>query len=108
MLGRVVWVSRRDACGTSRKSGSGPRYPRAGAAGYPPGAACVESTGVGDGNCYFVDSTHSNSWRQLRQVMCWQPWSFWIATPHVGLGHRRQDSPISAWLSGWLSDWVSD
>merc|ERR1711920_1030817 len=27
---------------------------------------CKESTGVGDGNCYFVDSTHSNSWRALR------------------------------------------
>lgn len=27
---------------------------------------CVESEGVGDGNCYFVDSTHSNSWRALR------------------------------------------
>ena len=29
---------------------------------------CVESTGVADGNCYFVDSTHSNTWRQLRIV----------------------------------------
>lgn len=29
---------------------------------------CVESTGVGDGNCYFVDSTHSNSWRSLRII----------------------------------------
>lgn len=27
---------------------------------------CKESTGVGDGNCYFVDSTHSNTWRALR------------------------------------------
>lgn len=27
---------------------------------------CVESSGVGDGECYFVDSTHSNSWRALR------------------------------------------
>eukprot|EP01065_Artemidia_motanka_P018565 TRINITY_DN2188_c1_g2_i1.p1 TRINITY_DN2188_c1_g2~~TRINITY_DN2188_c1_g2_i1.p1 ORF type:complete len:727 (+),score=159.33 TRINITY_DN2188_c1_g2_i1:105-2183(+) len=34
----------------------------------PAGAVskCVESTGVGDGECYFVDSTHSNSWRALR------------------------------------------
>jgi N-acetylglucosamine-6-sulfatase len=31
-------------------------------------AGCVESTGIGDGNCYFVDSTHSNNWRQLRIV----------------------------------------
>ena len=27
---------------------------------------CAESTGLGDGECYFVDSTRSNSWRQLR------------------------------------------
>ena len=27
---------------------------------------CIESEGVGDGNCYIVDSTHSNSWRMLR------------------------------------------
>ena len=26
---------------------------------------CNESTGIGDGNCYFVDSTHSNNWRQV-------------------------------------------
>ena len=31
-------------------------------------AGCVESTGVGDGTCYFVDSTHSNNWRQLRII----------------------------------------
>ena len=29
---------------------------------------CEEGTGVGDGNCYFVDSTHSNSWRALRII----------------------------------------
>ena len=34
----------------------------------PEGGACVESTGVGDGNCYFVDSKLSNNWRQLRIV----------------------------------------
>eukprot|EP00756_Hemistasia_phaeocysticola_P043841 Hpha_TRINITY_DN17415_c0_g1::TRINITY_DN17415_c0_g1_i1::g.85729::m.85729/K01137/GNS; N-acetylglucosamine-6-sulfatase len=28
--------------------------------------SCNESDGIGDGNCYFVDSTHSNSWRALR------------------------------------------
>jgi hypothetical protein len=31
-------------------------------------AGCVESTGIGDGTCYFVDSTHSNNWRQLRII----------------------------------------
>ena len=29
---------------------------------------CTEAEGVGDGECYFVDSTHSNSWRELRIV----------------------------------------
>ena len=27
---------------------------------------CTEATGVGNGDCYFVDSTHSNNWRNLR------------------------------------------
>ena len=30
------------------------------------GGKCVESNVTGGGNCYFVDSTHSNSWRLLR------------------------------------------
>ncbi|KAJ9444272.1 Extracellular sulfatase SULF-1-like protein [Diplonema papillatum] len=29
-------------------------------------ADCKESSGVGDGNCYWVDSLESNSWRALR------------------------------------------
>ena len=29
---------------------------------------CKEGTGVGDGNCYFVDSTHSNNYRALRVI----------------------------------------
>eukprot|EP00511_Aplanochytrium_stocchinoi_P009394 CAMPEP_0204864468 /NCGR_PEP_ID=MMETSP1348-20121228/4082_1 /ASSEMBLY_ACC=CAM_ASM_000700 /TAXON_ID=215587 /ORGANISM="Aplanochytrium stocchinoi, Strain GSBS06" /LENGTH=589 /DNA_ID=CAMNT_0052015113 /DNA_START=333 /DNA_END=2103 /DNA_ORIENTATION=- len=29
---------------------------------------CVESEGVGDGNCYLVDSVHSNTWRALRVI----------------------------------------
>merc|ERR1711997_76049 len=29
---------------------------------------CVESSGIGDGKCYFVDSKHSNSWRALRII----------------------------------------
>jgi N-acetylglucosamine-6-sulfatase len=32
------------------------------------GPGCPEATGVGNGTCYFVDSTHSNNWRQLRIV----------------------------------------
>ena len=27
---------------------------------------CVEANTTGAGKCYFVDSTHSNSWRNLR------------------------------------------
>eukprot|EP01060_Flectonema_neradi_P002073 TRINITY_DN11254_c0_g1_i1.p1 TRINITY_DN11254_c0_g1~~TRINITY_DN11254_c0_g1_i1.p1 ORF type:complete len:541 (+),score=79.30 TRINITY_DN11254_c0_g1_i1:494-2116(+) len=30
--------------------------------------SCVESTNVGDGNCYLVDSTKSNTWRALRII----------------------------------------
>jgi len=29
---------------------------------------CVESENISDGNCYFVDSEHSNSWRALRII----------------------------------------
>lgn len=29
---------------------------------------CVEEEGVAAGQCYFVDSTHSNSWRAHRTV----------------------------------------
>merc|ERR1712080_261005 len=29
---------------------------------------CKESEGIGDGTCYFVDSTHSNTWRALRII----------------------------------------
>ena len=45
------------ACG-----GAMPRGPT----GKP--SKCTESEGEGDGNCYFVDSTHSNSWRALRII----------------------------------------
>eukprot|EP01062_Namystynia_karyoxenos_P021003 TRINITY_DN17967_c0_g1_i1.p1 TRINITY_DN17967_c0_g1~~TRINITY_DN17967_c0_g1_i1.p1 ORF type:complete len:668 (+),score=178.64 TRINITY_DN17967_c0_g1_i1:107-2005(+) len=37
---------------------------------------CTESTGVGDGNCYFVDSTHSNSWRALRIINATHDWQY--------------------------------
>jgi hypothetical protein len=29
---------------------------------------CIESNVTGGGNCWFVDSTLSNNWRQLRVV----------------------------------------
>jgi len=45
---------------TEKCGGNMPRGPAGGV------KKCIESTGVGDGNCYFVDSTHSNSWRALR------------------------------------------
>jgi len=48
---------------TTAKCGGGmPRGP-AGAV-----KTCTESEGIGDGNCYFVDSKHSNSWRALRII----------------------------------------
>ncbi len=34
----------------------------------PPGGKCIESNVTGGGNCWFVDSTLSNNWRQLRVV----------------------------------------
>merc|ERR1712032_999781 len=35
-------------------------------AGTVPARQCHEEAGVGNGTCYFVDSTYSNSWRALR------------------------------------------
>ena len=37
---------------------------------------CVESEGIGDGNCWFVDSKHSNSWRQLRIMNDTMNWNY--------------------------------
>jgi N-acetylglucosamine-6-sulfatase len=38
--------------------------------------ACNESDGVGDGNCWFLDSTQSNSWRQLRVMNATMNWNY--------------------------------
>lgn len=46
---------------TAECGGNMPRGPHGNVNGK-----CVESKGIGDGNCYFVDSTHSNNWRALR------------------------------------------
>ena len=37
---------------------------------------CVETRGIGDGQCYFVDSIHSNSWRQLRILNATTDWNY--------------------------------
>ena len=37
---------------------------------------CVESDGVGDGNCWFADSEHSNTWRQLRIMNETMNWNY--------------------------------
>ena len=37
---------------------------------------CVESEGVGDGNCWFVDSHLSNTWRQLRIMNETMNWNY--------------------------------
>eukprot|EP00051_Salpingoeca_urceolata_P035879 m.31809 g.31809 ORF g.31809 m.31809 type:complete len:655 (+) comp9844_c0_seq2:42-2006(+) len=44
-------------CGT----GKPPRCPH-----DAPCKKCVEAEGIGNGECYFVDSTHSNNWRAIR------------------------------------------
>lgn len=52
-----------DAKNTTEKCGGAmPRGPKGSV------KTCKESTGVGDGNCYFVDSKHSNNWRALRII----------------------------------------
>lgn len=69
----------------------------------PAGAVknCVESAGVGDGNCYFVDSTHSNSWRALRiidgdakrnwQYVEYDPAWLWQSTGPTGAGLQHYE-----------------
>ena len=37
---------------------------------------CKESYGVGDGNCWMVDSLKSNSWRQLRIMNGTMNWNY--------------------------------
>jgi len=37
---------------------------------------CVESEGLEDGNCWIVDSTNSNSWRQLRIMNETMNWNY--------------------------------
>eukprot|EP00931_Biecheleriopsis_adriatica_P056751 TRINITY_DN33653_c0_g1_i2.p1 TRINITY_DN33653_c0_g1~~TRINITY_DN33653_c0_g1_i2.p1 ORF type:complete len:458 (-),score=53.05 TRINITY_DN33653_c0_g1_i2:325-1698(-) len=51
-----------DGTALKRCGGKMPNSPK----GSVPADQCKESAGVGDGNCYFVDSTYSNSWRALR------------------------------------------
>jgi N-acetylglucosamine-6-sulfatase len=59
-------------CGTDTSGkGAGPRGP---GGTFP--TNCVESAGVGDGKCYFVDSTQSNSWRQLRVNNATMNWNY--------------------------------
>ena len=39
-------------------------------------SSCVESSGVGNGNCWIVDSRESNNWRQLRIMNETMNWSY--------------------------------
>ena len=85
-----------DGSNTTQKCGGDmPRGP----SGTP--GSCKESEGVGDGNCYFVDSTHSNSWRALRIIdrnagRNWQyieydsTWT-WNATGPTGQGLQHYE-----------------
>jgi hypothetical protein len=55
---------------------------------------CVESNITGGGNCYFVDSLHSNSWRLLKvnnadentAYIEYDPTYNWVTTDHMGSG----------------------
>lgn len=53
-----IWAddAAKQRCGGGRKGPRGPSNP----------AECVEEPGLGNGTCWFVDSTHSNTWRALR------------------------------------------
>jgi len=70
-----IWQDGRttsELCGTGPGSKSGP-------VGPDPDTKpedCVESEGVGDGNCWFVDSQHSNTWRQLRIMNETMNWNY--------------------------------
>jgi len=44
------------SCANGQKMPKGPNNPK----------TCTEGNETGSGQCYFVDSTHSNSWRNLR------------------------------------------
>eukprot|EP01147_Barroeca_monosierra_P000856 gene856-4128_t len=37
---------------------------------------CTEEEKIGTGNCYFIDSQHSNSWRMLRIMRSHQNWAY--------------------------------
>jgi len=61
-----------DRCGTGHGSKHGPLGP-------DPDVTeddCVMSENVGDGNCWMLDSTISNNWRQLRIVNETMNWNY--------------------------------
>lgn len=70
-----------------------------GPSGKVPKGKCVESQGVSDGNCYFVDSVHSNSWRALRiindqedlQYVEYDPTWRWNTTSPSGAGLQHYE-----------------
>ena len=59
-------------CKTGLNSNSGPIAPDP----NMKNSSCVESSGVGDGNCWIVDSRESNNWRQLRIMNETMNWSY--------------------------------
>lgn len=75
-------------CAAGRKMPNGP-------AGTVNKTECVEANATGAGACYFVDSTHSNSWRNLRinnavdgnvAYIEYDPMYAWITTDKMGGG----------------------
>ena len=59
-------------CKTGLKSNSGPISPDP----TMKNSSCVESKGIGDGNCWIIDSRESNNWRQLRIMNDTMNWSY--------------------------------
>ena len=89
----TVWED--DGRTTAQCGGAMPCGPNIDVCKGAPADPCKESSGVGDGNCWFVDSTHSNSWRQLRILNASMNWNYVEYDPswrfdvsgHAGLQH---------------------
>ena len=81
------------SCAGTPSCAGGQGMPR-GPAGAVPNANCTESNITGGGNCYFVDSLHSNSWRLLRinnadeniAYIEYDPSYEWVTTDDMGSG----------------------
>ena len=51
---------------------------------------CVEGEGVGDGNCWMIDSVNSNIWRQLRIINESMDWNYVEYDPNWKFGAKDE------------------